>query len=176
MDANTAPADAGNAGPLGAGSPQGGAAPGAAPSEFLDTTFHDERGRLWEIRLTLPLVHAFIRKHNIPMGGFTAGVLREDLLAELAYDGTRHFSRAKASEETLEEFLQAFDGPAYQGLLTASTHAVLNFTLRTTVKKSERAAAVVAIRNAEEKVSAALGLGRKCAAPAEPQASTPPSP
>jgi hypothetical protein len=148
----------------------------AAPREFLDATFRDERGRTWDIRLTIPIVHAIIRRHNIPIGGFVPGALREDLLAEVAFDGTRHFARAKADRETLEEFLECVEGPSYHAMLAAATHAVLNFTLKTSVPKARRAEAAEAIAKAEADADAAMQAIRGRGAPSVASAPEPESP
>jgi len=131
-----------------------------AEVQWLDTTFSDERGRPWEIKLTVPIVHQFTAKHQMPLGGFHPGAMRQDQYAEVAYMGTRHASRAKVDEESLEQFLEALDGPSYNRMIEAAYRAVTNFILKTSTPKEKLAEALAVVTKIDKQMAGVLdGLG-----------------
>lgn len=144
-----------------------------ADVKWLDASFTDERGRPWEIKLTVPVVHQFTAKHQLPLGAFHPGALRQDQYAEVAYLGTRYASRAKADEETLEQFLEALDGPSYMKMTEAAYRAVINFILKTSTPKDKLVEALDTVRELDEKMVGVLSglgtaFGSSLASPASP--------
>jgi hypothetical protein len=99
-------------------------------SEF-PASFTDERGREWQVRLTVPVIHTFCREHKLTLHDLTRpGSLDVSLLLDLAYAGTRYHSRAKAEKQTSEQFLESLDGPSFLAAQGAAANALVNFSLR----------------------------------------------
>lgn len=99
-------------------------------TEF-NTGFKDERGREWQVRLTLQNMMSFARERGLPLNKiFNVNELDASAFTDLAYIGTRYQSRAIATKQTKEEFLTDIDGPSFLKATEAAMHALLNFTLR----------------------------------------------
>ncbi len=106
----------------------------------LGVTFKDERGRDWTIKLTVPVLYSFCKAEKISLDQLAPvkmsdGQWRLNLsvsqLLLLAYEGTRYQSRVIAKAESLEEFLEALDGPAFMNAQMAAVGALVSFFLKT---------------------------------------------
>jgi hypothetical protein len=126
----------------------------------LPTTFLDERGREWTIKLTVPVLYGFCRTEHLTLetlspvkqeGDRMALALTVNQLLSLAYEGTRYQARATARPESLEEFLTSLDGPSFLTAQTAAVGAVVNFFLRMAPKDQPAGSAIP--------VSGSLGAG-----------------
>jgi hypothetical protein len=107
-------------------------APEQAETEF-DTSFKDERGREWNVKLSIPMLHQFCREHGLTLAMlFKIGEMSADLLLDLAFSGTRYQSRAVATKQTKDEFLTDLEGPSFLAATGAAANAVLNFCLKLT--------------------------------------------
>jgi hypothetical protein len=126
--------------------------PSGSDSEF-DTSFKDERGRAWNIRLTIQTIHAFCREHGLTLAMlFKIGEMSANILLDLAYAGTRYQSRAIAIRQSKEDFLNDLDGPSFLAATGAAANAVLNFCLRLTPadqRATEKARIVQAMQEAQ---------------------------
>ncbi len=150
--------------------------------ELFHTQFRDERAREWDVRLTVPLVHRFCRRYGLGLDRMQPHVLDAGPLAELAYEGTRYQAKAQAAPESLDQWLEAFDGPSYLAMQEAAVEAVLFFTLRTSVPREEIPGRIAAIRKDAAAAVAALtqaldlGDGMMSGGSADSPASTQPAP
>jgi hypothetical protein len=115
----------------------------------LPTTFTDNRGREWEIKLTIPVVHNFCKANHVALGGFHPHNLDMSQLLDIAFDGTRYQARAK--DQTKDEFFDTLDGEAFTEAIGMACNAVVNFMYRTASKEARPA--IVAMMQAAKEMS-----------------------
>jgi hypothetical protein len=117
----------------------------------LPATFADESGRIWRVRLSIPLVLEFCGEHNVPMRQFEPSRLNMKQMFELAYRGTRWETKAKASPVTLTEWTEEIGESAFYPAIHATANEVINFTLRSSLPKSKIAEGVRTVLTVAER-------------------------
>lgn len=122
-------------------------------SEELDTTFTDNRGRPWTVRLTVSTVHRFCGEKKLALQHLKPDKLDAAQLLDLAYLGTRHHSRAVVMDELAarEEFFDSLEGEPFVKAQEAAVAALVNFILRSMPEGQRQ---VVAQRVQEAKAAA----------------------
>jgi hypothetical protein len=93
--------------------------------------FKDNRGREWNIRLTIPVVHRFCAQTGLRFDQFNPMLMDCSQMLDLVYEGTRHHKRVEVEDESKEDFLNSLYGVAFSDAHKAATNAIINFTLRT---------------------------------------------
>jgi len=120
----------------------------------LQTTFLNENGREYDVKVSVPIAHEFCRVNGIKLEGLNPLLLDIAQLIDLAYMATRS-SKMQALGETKDQFLEGLEGESFSRCQDCAVNALVNFSLRVLPKDQ------AAILRAEvEKVLAVTGGGQ----------------
>ena len=105
--------------------------------DHLNTRFLNEAGREYDVRITVPIAHAFCKQERIKLEGLNPLLLDIGQLLDLCYMATRS-TKLKALEETKGQFLEGLEGESFSKAQDCVTNSLVLFSLKVLPKKQAK--------------------------------------